>query len=398
MTTGRRHDLDALRGFAMLLGIGLHVALAFFPNIWPVQDRSATIDGLYDELFHAVHGFRMPLFFLLSGFFTTMLWRRRGLRALLWHRVRRIVLPLAIVLIVLVPLAIMLIEHAFAPITGAIDGENVLLTVAVRDGGFRLMWLDNLGHLWFLWFLVWFGAGFAVVAFAIERLHFRRRLLRTDGWLRWLMWSMVPLTLLGQWLMGDRGELPVFGPDTSLGFVPLPHVLGYYALFFAFGALLYDRPNRNGSLLVDSLGRRWRVILPVAIVIVFPLGLALTFAEPNRSWVLASAAQGAYTWSMSIGLIGLFRSVFSRERRGVRYLSDASYWMYLAHIPLVIGAQILVRDWNIAPIFKFGLICVAVGTLLLFSYQRFVRYTPIGTLLNGSRTRPADPIVVASRQ
>ena len=35
----RWHDLDALRGFAMLLGIGLHASLAFFPSFWPVQDK-----------------------------------------------------------------------------------------------------------------------------------------------------------------------------------------------------------------------------------------------------------------------------------------------------------------------------------------------------------------------
>ena len=32
----RRHDLDALRGFAMLLGVVLHISLAFFPSFWPV--------------------------------------------------------------------------------------------------------------------------------------------------------------------------------------------------------------------------------------------------------------------------------------------------------------------------------------------------------------------------
>ena len=45
----RWHDLDALRGFAMLLGIGLHAALAFFPLFWPVQDRHASFDGPFDE-------------------------------------------------------------------------------------------------------------------------------------------------------------------------------------------------------------------------------------------------------------------------------------------------------------------------------------------------------------
>ena len=71
----RWHDLDALRGFAMLLGIGLHAALAFFPSFWPAQDRGATDGGGFDWFLYAVHGFRMPVFFLLSGFFTAMLGR-----------------------------------------------------------------------------------------------------------------------------------------------------------------------------------------------------------------------------------------------------------------------------------------------------------------------------------
>ena len=400
LSAARRHDLDALRGFAMMLGIGLHAALAFFPTFWPVQDQTSSIDGPFDEFFHALHGFRMPLFFLLSGFFTAMLWRRRGLRALLRHRTRRVVLPLAILLVAIVPVANWVTDQAFTPGIEAVDGVDMQVSVIVGDGGFGLTWLDNIGHLWFLSFLVWLVAGFAVVALAIERLDIRHRSGApwAGAWPRWLMWTLVPLTVLGQWLMGNRGEIPVFGPDISLGLIPLPHVLGYYGLFFTFGALLYDRHSRSGELLVDNLGRRWWIVLPVTIVIIFPLGLALTFAEDNRSWELASVAQVAYTWAMCIGLIGLFRSMLCRERRGVRFLSDASYWMYLAHVPLVIAAQMLVRNWNMAAAAKFLLICVAVCALLLVTYRAFVRYTPIGTLLNGKRIRPRTRAVVTARQ
>ena len=121
-TPARRwHDLDALRGFAMLLGIGLHAALAFFPLFWPVQDRHASFDGPFDEFVVTVHGFRMPLFFLLSGFFTTMLWRRRGLGSLVWHRVRRIGLPLALGMITVVPAIDWVSEQAFEPARGDIS-------------------------------------------------------------------------------------------------------------------------------------------------------------------------------------------------------------------------------------------------------------------------------------
>ena len=94
---------------------------------------------------------------------------------------------------------------------------------------------------------------------------------------------------------------------------------------------------------------------------------------------------------MIFGLMGLFRAVLSVERRWVRYMSDASYWMYLWHLTLVIGMQAWIRTWDIPAVVKFGLIVITVSIALLITYQLLVRYTAIGTMLNGKRTRPAKP-------
>ena len=70
----RRCDLDALRAFAMLMGIVLHGAISFAPGhnvLWGVQDVEAS--NWFSLLIGSIHGWRMPLFFLVSGFFTTML-------------------------------------------------------------------------------------------------------------------------------------------------------------------------------------------------------------------------------------------------------------------------------------------------------------------------------------
>ena len=48
----------------------------------------------------------------------------------------------------------------------------------------------------------------------------------------------------------------------------------------------------------------------------------------------------------------------------------------------------IVGDWNLYAGVKFLMICAAVTILSLLSYQVFVRYTPIGTLLNGKKVRP----------
>ena len=478
----RRYDLDALRAFAMLLGVGLHAALAFFPAPWWVQDSTSSFNGPYDEFLWAVHGFRMPVFFLMSGFFTALLWRRRGLRSLLGHRLRRVALPLAIGLVTLVPVVDWVGERAVvsqvdrddifalvfvgsvsgveglleagvdietrtepggwtplhaaaftgnaemvellisrgadpAPVAHASEGETPLglafhfgheeaadlLVVhegreplpegmewsdipawgegAEYSGEDRLTQIEHLHHLWFLWFLLWLVAGFAAVAAIADRGGPGRGV-----WPGRVMWLMIPLTIVPQLSMGGGGAYPIFGSDTSDALLPLPHVLFYYATFFAFGAMMYGRRGRKGKLMVDTIGRPWWLILAFSFLIVLPLGLHFTFVD--FQWPVASVLQVLYAWGMCFGLIGLFRVLLPRERRGVRYLSDSSYWVYLVHLPLVIAAQMIVGDWNLYAGVKFLMICAAVTILSLLSYQAFVRYTPIGTLLNGKKVRP----------
>src|SRR4051812_28905108 len=98
----RRSVLDALRAGAMLLGIVLHASLSFFPSFWMVTDRRQ--DPGFGIIFSAIHGFRMPLFFVMSGFFSAMLLSRRGREALVKHRFRRVFLPLLLGMVTIVPI------------------------------------------------------------------------------------------------------------------------------------------------------------------------------------------------------------------------------------------------------------------------------------------------------
>ena len=398
-TATRYYNLDALRGFAMLLGISLHAAIPFIPYSEPDDSGS----GLLILFFLFVHGFRMPLFFLLSGFFTTMLWRRRGLRFLIEHRLRRIGLPLLIGLFTVLPAVIIGLLGGL--VLSGVDLNNIDLDKAATGYSEQLEVDSNLNsepqnaevplaetdeepfefaHMWFLWFLLWMVAGFATVVTTIRwlvRKAGHKRPIPTSL-LTGVLWSLPAVTLIPQMMMAER----TFGPDTSAGLVPAVHVLAYYACFFSFGALAYDRNNRHGLALIESLGRRWILLLTLSTVLLFGPGLALIEA----SWVTASAIQVTFAWAMSFGLIGLFRRFMSAERFWVRYLSDASYWMYLAHLPLVFVAQGLIAGWDIPAIPKFLVISSSVTAVLLVTYHYLVRYRAIGSLLNGKRTRAAE--------
>jgi hypothetical protein len=243
-------------------------------------------------------------------------------------------------------------------------------------------------HLWFLWFLCWLVAGFAVYAKVADRLEWKGlpdRLILSPARLLWL----VPLTMVPQWFMGSIGLS--FGPDTSEGILPMPHVLGYYAIFFAFGVLYFDRDDDSGRV-----GRWWWLSLPLGLFVVFPLamefsmgvsGLRDEIAVPGLYRPISALLQSAYPWVMTFGLMGLFRRLLARESYAIRYVSDSSYWLYLTHVPLIIGAQMLVRDWPLPAIVKFTLICGVVTGLLLIVYQTLVRYRWLGRFLNGPRER-----------
>ena len=540
----RRHDLDALRAAAMLLGIVLHAGLSFAPFPWPVQDTRQSES--YGLLFAAIHGFRMPVFFLLSGFFTAMLWRRRGLKSLLSHRLRRVFLPFLLGVFTIVPavnwisgwamasafeakaaaedsiwtaardgdtaaverhladgadmegidpafgvtplawaalagrvevaegllakgadvhgrgqdgatplhaaaflgrkeVAEVLLRHGADPAANNHRGETPrdalkadweltryladLLQVEFDEGrvkegrleiaglfggsppgdgreetarpeeasaGFRYVKAMEapvfsaplFSHLWFLWFLCWFVLLFALVT-------------ALTGWLKcpkppqWLILSparflwLIPLTLVPQAFMGLI--VPGFGADTSLGLLPMPHVFLYYALFFAFGALYFDCDDQDGRV-----GKWWWLGLPAGLLVLFPLGLgaatgAFGLGEgilgPGTARTEAVVLQAVYPWTMAFACMGLFRRICSRENSRIRYLSDSSYWLYLAHLPLIIGAQFAVRDWPLPSAVKFVLVLVAVTGFLLIVYQVLVRYTWLGRLLNGPRVR-----------
>ena len=243
-------------------------------------------------------------------------------------------------------------------------------------------------HLWFLWLLCWLVAGFSLVV-----------LLPFSSLPRWTvnfpvcwLW-IVPVTMVPQAAMHHGGALPGFGPDTSAGVLPIPHVLLYYTVFFGFGALYYESRDEVGRL-----GRAWWAHLTLALLLVLPLGLAFSLHENWTSRLLGETLrQGLrvllevlYTWLVVFGLMGFFRRTLSGEYPWIRYLSDASYWLYLAHLPLIIAAQALVQNWDLPGLVKFALVLGVVTSLLLVVYRYAIRYTLIGRLLNGPRPRSTN--------
>ena len=231
----------------------------------------------------------------------------------------------------------------------------------VSFGGQSAYFFDEtlLDHLWFLWMVFLFVLLLALAA----RLGFAP----TGRFL----WFIPPLTFFPQVMMGA-----VLGPDIWLGpLVPPPHLLLYYGLFFWFGAAVFAKDG-----LGTSLGKCWRILLPTGLFVLFPASILLL-----RFPAINALVQCAYTWCLSLGVIGLFAHFFSHLGYRARWFSDSAYWIYLAHLPLVLALQIAVLPLEWPASLKFLLVFSTAIALLFASYRWTVRYTWIGALLNGPR-------------
>jgi peptidoglycan/LPS O-acetylase OafA/YrhL len=94
------------------------------------------------------------------------------------------------------------------------------------------------------------------------------------------------------------------------------------------------------------------------------------------------------SWAWTIAIIGFAVRHLSGHSRALRYLADASYWIYLVHLPLIMALHTLFAPYAWPWFAKYPLILAIAFVIMLASYQWFVRYSFIGAILNGKREKP----------
>ena len=107
--------------------------------------------------------------------------------------------------------------------------------------------------------------------------------------------------------------------------------------------------------------------------------------SPGLTKTVYALVFGVAVWGWVLGLTGAALRFLSNYSATRRYIADASYWIYLAHLPVVAALQIWVSHWPLHWGVKFPFILVVSFTVLFLSYHFLVRPTFIGQLLNGRK-------------
>ena len=91
--TLRYHNLDFLRAFAMMMGLVMHAPLLFwqpdFAKVFGIENIAPAEEWI-NIIGRYINNWRMPLFFLLSGFFSILIIKRKGTSQFIRDRVIRV--------------------------------------------------------------------------------------------------------------------------------------------------------------------------------------------------------------------------------------------------------------------------------------------------------------------
>ncbi len=395
----RLHALDAVRAYALLLGVVLLGAAAFLQG-FPIPifvDTPSEVGA--PVIYYVIHMFRMSAFFLIAGFFARVLVERRGTLAFVKDRTKRVALPLVLFLVVTgiasaigvtagaLPHGVDYLMSLVAPPPPQPGAAPPIAPAAAAAGGGV-----NLGHLWFLYYLLLFYVLTLALRWLVLTTDRRGALAAVcDRVVKFLMsgvWGPVLIALpiaAYLWQLDSWNEwlgLPapfLLAPD-------LKALLGY-GIAFGLGWLL----NRQVQTLLD-LQKSWYVYLIMAVALTV---FCLTTIGTTPRWgsgnlegtdrLLYTAAYVVGMWFWIFAFVGAAVRFLSTPSPVTRYLADASYWVYLMHLATLIFFITLLRpyDWHWS--IKLAISVGGSMPILLGTYHVFVRFTWIGAMLNGRR-------------
>jgi peptidoglycan/LPS O-acetylase OafA/YrhL len=249
-----------------------------------------------------------------------------------------------------------------------------------------------LTHLWFLYVLLELYAAILILRGVVALIDRSGAIRAGVDWLvrlvmRGPLGAIVMAAPLGVAFAADPKWLMWFGiPTPDRSFVTHPVAAIAYACAFGFGWLLHRQ-----VALIRNLERDWALNLILAAGLI-AASLAIVGVTPRLTPIqdeairlVGAACYAAATWTATFAVIGLalrFLSGFSAARR---YIADASYWLYLIHLPIVMALQVAVArlDWPWPA--KFALILAVAFPPMFASYELLVRHSFIGWVLNGRR-------------
>lgn len=365
MSKDRLLFVDNIRILLIVLVILVHLAITYGAPVgsWYYHEGNpGMIESIFYVFFLAVcQSFFMGFFFLISGYFTSGSYNRKGARHFFKDRLQRLGIPLIFYIIFIDPL----IGYALALSKGFTGSFQDYLMIYIN--GYRGL---GSGPLWFVEALLIFS-----FVYVLWRLFVRNKNLEYK----------IPENLtiaifasgLGLITFIVRIWLPVGWNFAILNF-QIPY-FPQYILMFIIGLIAY---RGDWFLQIpEKTGKLWSQITAILIVLfaVFPaLVDDPTHLFGGFYWqaLLYALWEQFLCVAVIITLTVLFRKIYNNQSRLLREMSTSAYTVYIFHAPIIVFLALSLQGFVLNPLLKFILVA-PLAVVICFILSNYIRRIPV---------------------
>lgn len=389
---------DNLRAFLVLLGFAIHsvFCLALSHQLYRTSGP-ASVEQLTQALSSAerffligiyyICVFMMPAFFLLAGFFGCLSYQQRGEVKFISNRLHRIGLPFLFCM--LWSLSFYFVFFAFAHFFPNFTSEaiqSLVVKIYIINGGWWGI-INQLRETWFLYDLLWL---YALTIFILKLKQYLQLsaffFKKTDACLLVLFksrWLYVGVALLCSLLLSQQDNLGWRTSEFTL--LPSFGFLAYYGVWYGLGWWLWGHQDKFSIFFIQS---GFKPLFSIVLYGVFMVWYFYCLNNEN----FFNRNFGVFIYELSAALMvlalfgGAWRSVH-KSNKVLRYISSASYWLYLVQLPIIL--VLLGFNYSSQDNFFMTSIKLMIGSLVLalLSYQILVRHTWLNSIF-GDKARP----------
>ncbi|AGR58268.1 MAG TPA: glucans biosynthesis protein MdoC [Salmonella bongori] len=349
----REYFLDSIRAWLMLLGIPFHISLIYSTHSWHVN---STAPSWWLTLFNDfIHAFRMQVFFVISGYFSYMLFLRYPLKRWWKVRVERVGIPMLTAIPLLTLPQFIMLQF----VKGKTENWH---TLSFYEKYNTLVW-ELISHLWFLLVLVILTTVSIGIFTWFQNRAEKSQQHSTDISLVTLSFIFL---LLGIGYAAIRRTIfslyPAILSDGMFNFIVMQTL--FYVPFFILGALAFIHPGLKARFTTPSRG------CTLAAAAAFVAYLLNQRYGSGDGWMYET--ESVITMLMGLWMVNVVFSLGYRllnfQSARVTYFVNASLFIYLVHHPLTLffGAYITPHITSNLLGFLCGLIFVIGIALILY--------------------------------
>jgi len=378
-TKQRYYYMDAMRSILMCLVVFFHAG-----NIYMVDGKWIVNDPSQSIVFNIVNAlmptFRMTSFFMISGFFCYFSLLKYGPLEFLKLRLVRIFVPL-----LCTSLLINSIQFWF--ISRYVDGNDIALVSFILTK-LKYVWINNTwaSHLWFLinltvYFIVCTLA-FMVCGHLAAKHKFHSAfigfILKNIKY-RYCLIAILPTVSLLFFAIGSVWPPFLYG---RLFYVADMYPLLRFLPFFLFGIWLFGDSTIQREFLKGHI-----LEIPLFAICLW-ISQKTSMDGTTIEKVVFTYFSVLASWLSSSWCFIFFKRFFNHKSGFFKYLSDASYSIYLFHHLIVIATGYYLLRFDFSPVLKWLIVILVTGTLTSGIHHFVVlRFNVIRLMFNGKLNR-----------